>query len=61
MWIKGDKWDYFHLRSQDFFSIFFLFSILIFIWFFEYETIVRRRTLSFGHSYPDPSSVPEVL
>ena len=36
---------------------FFLFYILIFIYFFEYETIVRSSAWSFGHSDPDPSSV----
>ena len=37
--------------------IFFLFYILIFIYFFKYETIVRSSAWSFGHSDPDPSSV----
>ena len=37
--------------------IFFLFYILILIYFFEYETIVRSSAWSFGHSGPDPSSV----
>ena len=50
-WIKGDKWDYFKNSPQD------LFSLLIFIYFFEYETIVRSSAWSFGHSDPDPSSV----
>ena len=39
--------------SQDFF---FLFSLLILIYIFKYETIVW----SFGHSDPDPSSVHAV-
>ena len=36
---------------------FFLFSLLIFIYFFKYETIVRSSAWFFGHSDPDPSSV----
>jgi hypothetical protein len=35
--------------------IFFLFSILIYL--FEYETIIRSSASSFGHSDPDPNSV----
>ena len=35
-----------HFHSQDLFSIF--------IYLFEYETIVRRTASSFGHSDPDP-------
>ena len=46
-----DKWDYFQYASKDFFSL------LIFIYFFKYETIVRSSAWSFGHSDPDPSSV----
>ena len=34
-----------------------LFSILISIYFFNYETIVRISVWSFGDSDPDPSSV----
>ena len=34
-----------------------LFYILILIYFFKYETIVRSSASSFGHSDPDPSSV----
>jgi hypothetical protein len=37
---------------------FFLFYILILIYFFEYETIVRSSVWFFDHSDPDPSSVP---
>ena len=55
-WIKVDKWDYFQNGSQDFFFSF-LFSLLIFIYFFKYETIVRSSAWSFDHSDPDPSSV----
>ena len=40
---------------------FFHFYILILIYFFEYETIVRSRAWSFGHSDPDPSSVKGYL
>jgi hypothetical protein len=40
--------------SHDFF---FLFSLLIFIYFFKYEIIVSISPLSFGHSDPDQSSV----
>ena len=40
---------------QDFLILIY---ILMFIYFFEYETIVRSRASSFGHSNPDPSSVP---
>ena len=40
---------------------FFLFSLLILIYFFEYETIVRSSALSFGHSDPDPRSVTPPL
>ena len=36
---------------------FFLFHNLIFIYFFEYETVVRSSGLSFSDSDPDPSSV----
>ena len=36
---------------------FFLFYILIFNYFFRYETIARSSAWSFGHSDPDPSSV----
>jgi hypothetical protein len=36
---------------------FFLFSLLILIYFFKYETIVSSSALPFGHSDPDPSSV----
>ena len=36
---------------------FFLFYILIFIYFFKYETIVRSSAWSFGHLNPDQSSV----
>ena len=53
-WIKLDKWDYFQNGSQDFI---FQFSISISIYLFKYETIVRSSAWSFGHSYPDPSSV----
>ena len=52
-WIKVEKWDYFRIGPQDFF----LFYILIFIYFFKYETIVRSSASSFGHSDPDPGSV----
>ena len=38
-------------------SFVFLFYMLIFIYFFKYETIVRSSTWSFGHSDPDRSSV----
>ena len=44
-------------RPQDFFFLFC--TILIFIYFFKYETIVRSTAWSFGHSDPDPSSVLE--
>ena len=54
-WIKVDKWDYFQNLLQDFF-LSFLFYILV-KFFFEYETIVRSSTWSFGLSDPDPSSV----
>ena len=37
--------------------IFFLFYILIFIYFFKYETIVRSSAWSFSHSDPYPCSV----
>ena len=37
--------------------LFFSFISLIFIYFVEYETIVRSSAWSFGHSDPDPSSV----
>jgi hypothetical protein len=47
-----DKWDYFQNRAQD---LFFLFYILILIYFFEYETIVRSSAWSFGHSDPNPN------
>ena len=59
-WIKVNKWHYFHFCSQDFF---FLSSISIFFYFFEYETIslVRRSAWSFGHSVPDPSSVQRFI
>ena len=40
LWIKVDKWNYFHLRLKDFF---FLVSVFIFIQFFEYENIVKRN------------------
>ena len=57
-WIKVDKWDYFQNGPQDFFSLFsFLFSLLILIFFFKYETTIRSSAWSFGHSDPDPSSV----
>ena len=36
---------------------FFLFYIFIFIYFFNYETIVRSGAWSFDHSDPDPSTV----
>ena len=40
------------------FSIFyFLFSILIFVYFFKYETIVSRNGLSLGYSERDTSNV----
>ena len=39
-------------------GFFFLFYILISIQFLKYETIVRSSASSFGHSDPDPSSVP---
>ena len=42
--------------SQDFFFSF-LFSLLIFIYFLKYETIVRSSVSSFGHSDADPGSV----
>ena len=32
-----------------------------FLYFFEYETIVRSSAWSFGHSDPDPSSVNTFL
>ena len=35
----------------------FLFYILIFNYFFRYESIVRSSAWPFGHSDPDPSSV----
>ena len=38
-WIKVDKWDYFHFRSQALFSLFY-FNFNLF--FFKYETIIRR-------------------
>ena len=50
-WIKVDQWDYFQNGSHTFFSV------LIYICFFEYETIVRNSPWSFAHSDPDPSSV----
>ena len=40
--------------------IFFLFYILIFVYFFKYETIVRNSAWSFGHSDPDLSSVKSI-
>ena len=55
-WIKVDKWDYFQNGSQDFFFSF-LFSLLILIYFFKYETIVSRNGLSLGYSERDTSSV----
>ena len=51
--IQVDKWDYFKNRPQE---RFFVFYIFIFIYFLKYETIVRSRASSFGHSDPDPSS-----
>jgi hypothetical protein len=50
-------WDYFQNRPQDFF---FLFYILILIYIFEYETIVRSSAWSFGHSDLDTSSVVRI-
>ena len=38
-------------------GFFFLFYILILIYFFEYETIVRNSAWTFGHSDPDSSSM----
>ena len=38
-------------------GFFFLFSLLIFNYFFEYETNVRSSAWSFCHSDPNPSSV----
>ena len=38
----------------------FLFYILIFIYFFEYETIFRSSAWSFGHSDSNPSSVSRI-
>ena len=49
-WMNG-------IISKTAHRIFFLFDILIFIYFFKYETIVRSSARSFGHSDPDPSSV----
>ena len=45
-----------HFCSEDYF-FYFLFPILIFIYFFRYETIARRSTSSFGLSDPGLSSV----
>ena len=42
-------------------GFFLLFSISIFIILFKYETIVRSSAWYFGHSDPDPSSVPTFL
>ena len=53
--IQVDKWDYIFQKPPT--GSFFLFYILIFIYFFKYETIVRSSAWSFGHSDPDPSSV----
>ena len=36
--------------------ILFLFYILIFIYFFKYDTIVKSSAWSFWHSDPDPPS-----
>ena len=38
-------------------GFFFLFSLLIIIYFFKYETIVSRNGLSLGYSEQDTSSV----
>ena len=40
--------------SQDFF----LFYIVILIYIFKYESIVKSSAWSFGHSNLDPNSVP---
>ena len=48
-----DEWNYFKNLPHDIFLI----SLLFFVNFFEYETIVRSSARSFGHSDPNPSSV----
>ena len=60
--IKLDKLDYFQNGSQDFFSLLYsIFYILILIYFFKHENIVRSRASSFGQSDPDPSKINLVL
>ena len=56
VFIQVDKWDHFQNGSQDFFFSF-LFFLLVFIYFFKYETIVRSIAWFFGHSDTNPSSV----
>ena len=36
---------------------FFVFCLSIFIYFYEYESIVKSSASSFGHSDPNPSSM----
>ena len=42
-------------------EFFFLFSLLIFTYFFKYETIVRSSAWSFGHSDPDRVAKTKLL
>ena len=57
-WFPSSGWKWMNwIISISTHRISFLFSLLITICYFKYETIVSGRALSFGHSYPDPSSV----
>ena len=51
---KSEEMGLFQKQLTQLFSLFFL---LILIYVFEYETIVRINASSFGHSDPDLSSV----
>ena len=53
-WIKVDKWNYFYFHSQGF-----LFSILVAIYFLQYETSFRRSVSSFGHSHHQIQAVSD--